>query len=73
MQAARGAYSEASLAGRGARLRAFRHEGYLAGWRSVRGPTDLPANIPASPVKVPTTAYMVGMARGIRDAAVWAG
>jgi hypothetical protein len=44
-------------------------EGYLAGWRSLRDPADVPVNIPASPVTVPTTAFMVGMARGIRDAA----
>jgi hypothetical protein len=44
-------------------------EGYLAGWQSLRGPDDAPANIPPSPARVPTTAYRVGMARGLRDAA----
>jgi hypothetical protein len=28
-------------------------KGYIAGWRSVRGPKDLPPNVPASPMRIP--------------------
>jgi hypothetical protein len=43
-------------------------QGYLTGWQAVR-PLDVPANVPPSPMKVPTAAYMVGVSRGMRDAA----
>jgi hypothetical protein len=43
-------------------------EGYVAGWQSVRGPKDVPLNVPLSPVVVVPGAYMVGFSRGLRDA-----
>jgi hypothetical protein len=44
-------------------------KGYIAGWRSVRGPEDLPPNVPPSPMRIPAGSYMVGFLRALRDAA----
>jgi hypothetical protein len=41
-------------------------QGYIAGWQSVRG--DVPVNVPPSPMRVTSGAYMVGVSRGMRDA-----
>jgi hypothetical protein len=43
-------------------------QGYVAGWRSVRGDDDHPPIIPLSPVFVGPSMYMVGFSRGARDA-----
>jgi hypothetical protein len=43
-------------------------QGYVAGWRSVRGGDDHPVLIPPSPVFVRSAMYMVGFSRGARDA-----
>jgi hypothetical protein len=43
-------------------------QGYIAGWRSVRGVDDHPSLIPPSPVFVGPMMYMVGFSRGARDA-----
>jgi hypothetical protein len=43
-------------------------QGYVAGWRSVRGADDHPVLIPPSPVFVGPAMYMVGFSRGARDA-----
>jgi hypothetical protein len=45
------------------------HKGYIAGWRSIRG-DDGPVVVPTSPVRVGPATYMVGFARGARDARV---
>jgi hypothetical protein len=45
---------------------AFRN-GYIAGWRSVRG--EDPVLIPPSPVFVRSAMYMLGFSRGAKDAA----
>jgi hypothetical protein len=42
-------------------------EGYLAGWRLVRGAGETP-DVPASTVSIGRAAYLVGLARGLRDA-----
>jgi hypothetical protein len=44
------------------------HQGYLAGWQSVRGADDRPPLIPPCPVLVGPAMYMVGFSRGARDA-----
>jgi hypothetical protein len=44
---------------------AFR-DGYIAGWRSVRG--EAPEQVPLSPVFVRSAMYMLGFSRGARDA-----
>ena len=44
------------------------HQGYLAGWQSVRGADDEPLLIPPCPVFVGPAMYMVGYSRGARDA-----
>jgi hypothetical protein len=41
-------------------------EGYIAGWRSIRG--DDPMMVPPSPVIVGTPMHLVGFSRGARDA-----
>jgi hypothetical protein len=43
-------------------------KGYSAGRRSVRGPKDLSANVPASPMRIPAGSYMVGFSCALRDA-----
>jgi hypothetical protein len=48
-------------------------EGYVTGWQSVRGSQDIPVNVPPSPMRNATGAYMVGMCRGIRDATAMSG
>jgi hypothetical protein len=44
------------------------HQGYLAGWQSVRGADDQPLLIPPCPVLVEPVMHMVGFSRGARDA-----
>jgi hypothetical protein len=43
------------------------HKGYIAGWQSVRGDND-PVVVPISPVQVGPATFMIGFARGSRDA-----
>jgi hypothetical protein len=43
-------------------------QGYVAGWRSVRGADDYPPLTPPSPVFVGPMMYMIGFSRGARDA-----
>ena len=45
----------------------FFHKGYVAGWQSIRG-HDGPVVVPTSPVQVGRATYMLGFARGARDA-----
>ena len=47
---------------------AFR-DGYIAGWRSVRGPDESP-DVPACPALGGLPMYLVGLSQGIRDARV---
>jgi hypothetical protein len=49
-------------------LDAFR-DGYIAGWRSVRGADENP-DVPACPVQTGMSMYLVGFSRGVRDARV---
>ena len=42
-------------------------EGYLAGWRLVRGAGETP-DIPALSASIGRAAYLAGLARGLRDA-----
>jgi hypothetical protein len=44
---------------------AFR-DGYIAGWRSLRG--EAPEQVPSSPVFVRSAMYMLGFSRGTKDA-----
>jgi hypothetical protein len=46
--------------------RAFR-DGYLVGWRWIRGDDDVPT-IPACSTPPGETAYRAGVIRGVRDA-----
>jgi hypothetical protein len=41
-------------------------EGYIAGWRSVRGVAENP-DVPASPVLTGMSMYLIGFSRGICD------
>jgi hypothetical protein len=45
------------------------HDGYIAGWRSVRGAEENP-DVPACPVLCGMSMYLVGFSRGVRDARV---
>jgi hypothetical protein len=42
--------------------------GYIAGWRSLRGPENVPPNLPPSPMRVPASSYVVGSSRALSDA-----
>jgi hypothetical protein len=42
-------------------------EGYLAGWRLVRGAGENP-DVPALSASIGRAAYLAGLARGLRDA-----
>ena len=44
-------------------------DGYLAGWRSVRGSNDDPPFVPPAPLPLVAGAYVIGFSRGARDAA----
>jgi hypothetical protein len=44
------------------------HQGYIAGWQSVRGADDQPFLIPPCQVLVGPAMYMVGFSRGARAA-----
>jgi hypothetical protein len=46
--------------------RAFK-DGYIAGWRWIRGNNDVPT-VPASSIPAGETAYRTGIVFGIRDA-----
>jgi hypothetical protein len=43
------------------------NEGYLAGWRLVRGAGETP-DVPALAVSIGRASYLAGLARGLRDA-----
>jgi hypothetical protein len=43
-------------------------DGYVAGWKSVRGPDSDPSVIPACPAPVETAMYAIGFSGGVRDA-----
>jgi hypothetical protein len=45
------------------------HDGYIAGWRSVRGNAEDP-DVPACPEFTGMVMYLVGFSRGVRDATV---
>jgi hypothetical protein len=47
-------------------MREFK-DGYIAGWRWIRGNDDLP-KIPACPGSADETAYRAGVIRGVLDA-----
>jgi hypothetical protein len=47
-------------------MREFK-DGYIAGWRWIRGNDDLPT-IPACSVPAGETAYRAGVIRGVHDA-----
>ncbi len=42
-------------------------EGYLAGWRLVRGAAETP-DVPELSADIGRAAYLAGLARGLRDA-----
>jgi hypothetical protein len=43
-------------------------DGYIAGWRSVRGPDSHPVVIPGCPAPIETAMYTIGFSAGVRDA-----
>ena len=43
-------------------------DGYIAGWRSVRGPDAGPVLVPPCPTPIETAMYSVGFSCGVRDA-----
>jgi hypothetical protein len=43
-------------------------DGDIAGWQLVEGPLSRPVMIPRCPVPIESAMYMIGFARGVRDA-----
>lgn len=43
-------------------------DGYIAGWQLVEGPHARPVMIPRCPAPIESAMYMIGFARGVRDA-----